>query len=487
MLAHLPILCLVSLLVGALATCGLGLFHQRLAKWVALLTNILFLVLAGWGLKVVMATGPIRYALAGWPPPFGIELVLDPLAAFIVTLIAGISLLVLTYGLRAVEEVSHERVVPFFALALILELGLAGMVLTGDLFNLYVFLEIASLAAYALLSFGGPRAPLAAYRYLLAGAMGGTFYLLGIGYLYFLTGSLNMADIAGQLSALPASPALTVAVLLMVTGFGLKMALFPMHRWLPDAYAYAQPTATALIAPLMTKVSATVLIRFFFFVFAGHEIILNGVITEVIAWLSAAGIVVGAVMAMAQRDLKRMLAYSSVSQIGYIGLGIGMATPLALIGALLHILNHAVMKGTLFLAAGLFERGQAPITVEKLSGLGQKLPSASAAYTVAALAMVGFPPTVGFFSKWYLVWAGIEAHRWVFVVVIIASSLLTAVYLFRTLEMIYLAKGERVASTGPAPWLMNLPTLLLATISLFLGLGSMWLVNHLFAGIVGYV
>jgi len=495
--SQLPILILLPLLIGPLLSVGLGLLQQKLAYTVAILTNVIFVILAVAGFIHIVSGEAIRYSLAGWPPPFGIELLLDPLSSFIIVVIAVISCLVLCYAKKAVPRELEGRTVPFFSLALLLELGLTGMVLTSDLFNLYVFLEIASLAAYALMSVGTSRAPLSAFRYLLVGAMGGTFYLLGLGFLYVLTGSLNMGDVAARLGTVGESPALLVAILLIVSGFGLKMALFPMHNWLPDAYTHASSTATALIAPLMTKVSAYALIRLLFFVCAGSEPILSGTITTGIAWLSAAGVIVGSVMAIAQKNFKRMLAYSSISQISIIGLGIGMATPLALIGAILHILNHALMKSCLFLTSGAIEWQRGGTDLDTLQGIGRSAPSTGAALTIAALAMVGFPPTVGFFSKWYLVSAGLEAEHWVFVAVILGSSLLTAVYMFRVLERVYTrgagwSRGHPPPNPLPSreggiPLSMRVPTLILATAILVVGLGSSWLVTHLLIRVVGYV
>lgn len=505
MTAHLPILILLIPLLGGLLAIGMGLWKKGLSFPIALLANLFMTACSFAALCQVLRQGTVRYALAGWPPPFGIELFVDLLAAFVVTVIASIGTLVLIYGSRSVRHETPGRNAPFFALALILEMGLAGMVLTGDLFNLYVFLEIASLAAYALMSVGNERAPLSALRYLYLGSIGASFYLLGLGFLYVLTGSLNMVDVQSILGTQGVSPALLVSLALIVAGFALKMALFPMHSWLPDAYTYASSTATALIAPLMTKVSAYALIRLLFFVYAGASSQLIQPATEVIAWLSAAGILVGSVMAMAQQDFKRMLAYSSVSQIGYIGLGIGLASPLGLIGAVLHILNHALMKACLFMVAGGIQWRTGKTSLDSMRGIGRRLPWTGACLAVACLAMVGIPPTVGFFSKWYLVWAGMEAGRWSFVVVILGGTLLSAVYLFRVLEIVYarepVGAGPRarpdqghprggaptIEESQEIPWAMRIPVTVMALGILLIGLGSSWLVTHILTKMVAHV
>ena len=508
-LDQIPILIILSPLFGALLVAGLGLWRPRWGYPLAVLASALMAACSGAALCEVLENGVIRYALASWPPPFGIELVVDPLSAFVVTVVAVIGTAVLIYGGPSVKHELPGRTHGFYGLALILLLGLAGMVLTGDLFNLYVFLEISSLAAYALMSIGNRRAPLGALRYLFLGTIGASFYLLGIGFLYVLTGSLNMIDVAALLQSQPASPAVLISVTLIVIGFAFKMALFPMHGWLPDAYTYASSTATALIAPVMTKVSAYAIIRLLFFVYGVSSPDVVGLVTTVIAWLSAAGILVGSVMAMAQRDLKRMLAYSSVSQIAYIGLGIGLATPLGLIGAMLHVLNHALMKATLFMGAGGVQLRTGGTDLENLRGLGRRMPWTGACITLACLAMVGIPPTVGFFSKWYLVWAALDAQHWFFAAVILVGSLMSAVDLFRIIELLYLRKPVGAAPRGrpqldandgqphgvaptqqeydEIPWLMRIPLGLLSLGILGAGFASPWIVTAILLKVVGHV
>jgi multicomponent Na+:H+ antiporter subunit D len=294
-----------------------------------------------------------------------------------------------------------------------------------------------------------------------------------VGFLYFSTGSLNMADVAQRLPALYGSRAIAAAATLILLGLGLKMALFPLHFWLPDAYSYAPSAVAGLIAPIMTKVSAYAMIRMFLTVF--QPVYLTDIlpVATVIGWLAAAGILYGSIMAIAQSDFRRMLAYSSISQIGYIGLGIGLANPLGLIGALLHVLNHAFMKACLFLVAGSirFRTGQSEVS--RFAGLGRKMPWTMAAFTLAALSMVGVPPAAGFFSKWYLLLGSIDARNWVFAATILLSSLLTAVYFFRVLEHVYAAGGEGEKPSGGAaepPRSMLIPTVLLGVGVLVLGL-----------------
>lgn len=476
----LPIGISVLLLAGAVLTVGSGLVRRAFAWPVAFAALVATLIDALLLLQRVVQQGPVRHSLGGWPAPIGIEYVVDGLGAFVVAVIAAIAVIVAVYGREAIRRETPEQEVAFLGMLLTLLLGLTGMVLTGDLFNLYVFFEISALAGYALLAVGSDQAPLASFRYLLLGTAGASFYLLGIGFLYFLTGSLNMADVARLLPPLANNPAVPVALALIVVGIGLKMAMFPLYGWLPDAYTYACSTTTAVIAPVMTKVAAFALLRVLFFVFGVDLVVSVLPAGPLIAWLSAVGIVAASVMALAQRDVRRMLAYSSIAQLGYIGVGIGLANPLALVGAVLHILNHATMKCCLFLVAGSVAQHTGRLTVREYAGLGRLMPWSFASFTLAALAMIGLPPTNGFFSKWYLLLGTIAAGEWVLVAVVVGSSLLTAVYLFRLLERIYtrpLAAGSGTPPVGDVGFALRAPAVALGIAVLVLGLCNAWIVS----------
>lgn len=473
----LPVAVPLIFLGGAILTTAGGLVRKALV-WPLTIAVSFTAVLTGlWQLWVVLQMGPLAHQLGGWVPPIGIEFVVDRLSAFVAAVVVLIAFLVLIYGREAVRRETPEQEVPFFVLVQILLLGLTGMVLTGDLFNLYVFFEISSLAGYALIASGGREAPVAAFRYLLMGSVGASFYLLGVGFLYVLTGSLNLNDVAARLPELLGNPALTVAVAMMVAGLGLKMALFPMHGWLPDSYTYASSTATALIAPIMTKVSAYVMIRVLFFV---CDPALRGQVPigSIVTWLAVAGVIVGSAMAIAQTDVKRMLAYSSISQLAYIGVGIGLGTPFALVGATLHILNHATMKACLFLVTGAVEMQTGRRRIHAYEGLGRLMPWTFFGFTLAALAMIGIPPTAGFFSKLYLVLGGIQAGEWSVVVLVVASSVLTAGYFFRLIEKIYGQPPPPLRATDPGI-LTRAPIVALGIAVLILGICNVWFVGEI--------
>jgi multicomponent Na+:H+ antiporter subunit D len=453
--SQLPILLLLPLLFGAVLAVLVALWRPAAAQVVAVVSTATATALSVVGLVTVVRDGPITHDLGGWPPPFGIEYVLDPLSGYLAVVISVIGLMVTIYPVEAAFDLRPRRGVPVYPLVLLLLTGLMGVVLSGDLFHLFVFLEIYAIATYALVSLGGDRGVFASLRYLLLGTVGSGLYLLGVGFLYFVTGTLNMADMAAALPAIADSPTVLGAMALIVLGLGLKMALFPLHVWLPDAHSYSPPGVAALLAAVQVKAGAYGLVRILFDVFGPAYTGGEGLpVSLALTWFGLAGIVVGSVLAIRQPDIKRMLAYSTVAQLGYIGVGIGLATPLALVGALLHVLNHAVMKSGLFLVAGGIIQQTGLKTISRFSGLGQRMPWVMGGFAVFATSMVGVPPTAGFFSKFYLVWGAIDVGNWVAAIVIVGSSLLTATYFLRLFERIFVVEPteEVVASaTEPEP------------------------------------
>lgn len=446
-----PALPVLVLLGAAVITPLVTLVARRSAYVIALAASAAATGFSVLNLIRVLEEGRVRYLMAGWPPPIGIEYVLDPLSAFVIVVINAVAVTVLVHARLSVraEIFGENRRMPYYALVLLMLCGFNGIVATGDFFNLYVWLEISSLSLYGLIAVGERGSPVAAFRYLIMGAIGASFYLLGVGFVFVMTGSLNMADLAAILPHVRTEPPVVVGLVLMVTGMGLKMALFPLHGWLPDAYTMAPSSASALIAPTGTKVGAYVLIRMLFFVFGAEFAVRTIPVTSFIGWLAAAAVIYGSVMAIAQKELKRMLAFSSVAQVGYIGIGIGLASPLGIIGAVLHVLNHAVMKALLFIVAGSFRLRIGHSRIDRLDvAVRRKMPWTTAAFVVGALSMVGVPPLAGFFSKWYLALGAVQAENWIFLAVILVSSLLNAVYFFRIIERLYMEKAGVDGAAG---------------------------------------
>jgi len=391
---------------------------------------------------------PVRYVVGGFTAPFGIELVVDGLSATMVVLIAFVSLGILGYARRA-----GPRSNTFYATYLLLVAGLTGMSLTGDVFNMYVFLEITGLAAYALVATGeGGESALAALKYLLVGTVGASLFLLGIGYAFVATGTLNMADLATQLAAVGyGSPLVQAAFGLLVVGLFVKVAVFPLHTWQPDAYANAADSVSALISALVSTVAAYALVRIVFTVFTVEFLLANAFARTVLVAAAVVSIVVGSVLAVTQRDLKRMLAYSSISQFGLVVGAVAVVNGTALTGAMIHLVGHGIMKGGLFLTCGLIATATGARTVDDYEGLVERLPVAAGAFAVLALAMVGVPPAVGFVGKWYIALGAVEAAAWPLAVVILASTLLTLAYFARVLERMFFREPTAPAGDLEGP------------------------------------
>ena len=475
-----PVLLPLLLLTGAALAALVGIWSPLGSRVVSVLSIGSVLILSVVGLAAALDGDPIRHELGGWAPPIGVEYVLDPLAGFISVLIASIGFLVVIYPSKPGFGVVVTKGVPLYPLVLLLLGGLQGVAMTGDLFHMFVFLEIYAIASYALVALGGPRATLASLRYLVFGTIGSGFYLLGVGFLYFMTGSLNMADVAERIAPQLGNETVIAALVLIVAGLAIKMALFPLHIWLPEAHSYAPPGVAALLAAVQVKVAAYALIRIMFGVFGIEMVSVDLPVADLLVWFSAAGILFGSILAIAQRDFKRMLAYSTIAQLGYIGVGIGLANPLALVGALLHVVNHAVMKSCLFLiAGGIYERTGLK-DIPSLAGIARRMPITGVAFVIAALSMIGVPPTAGFFSKWYLLQGALEGDRILVAVVIAASSLLTLWYFLRMFETIYSTTDDvhpKVAEAREAGPAVLGPVLVLAVGVLVIGLVNASLVT----------
>lgn len=484
--SHLPAYIALTFVLFSVLIPAFGLWKSELSQPLAVIGSGIAAAFSIFGFLNYLNEGALRYFFGGWEPPIGIEFVYDGLSGFFVLIINVVAFFVLIHSHHITKREFPGKEMPYYALTMLMLLGFNGMVLTGDLFNLYVFLEIASLSGYALIAIGDKPAPFAAFRYLIIGTAGGTLYLLGVGFLYTVTGTLNIIDMSAMLPELFDNNAVFTALILMVVGIGVKAALFPMHGWLPDAYTFASSSSTALIAPIGTKVAAYILFRIVLWLFGVDITDAVAPITTIIGSLAAIGILYGSIMAIAQTEMKRMLAYSSVSQIGYIIMGLSLANPWGFAGALLHVLNHAVMKACLFMISGQMRMKEGHSDITKFDdSYRKKYPWTMAAFTIAAISMVGLPPLAGFFSKWYLVLGTIDNSNWIFLAVILISSLLNAVYFFRILEKVYMmnpSKGQKVATDAvrdEAPLSMMIPTGILALGLIVIGFANAVIVSVL--------
>jgi multicomponent Na+:H+ antiporter subunit D len=344
MLEHAPALLVVLPLVAAPL---IVLLRSNGFAWLAAsAVSYACLVLAVGLVTRVADAGEIRYALGNWPAPWGIEYRVDALSAFVLVAVSLTASLVAPYAQRSIAaEIAADRQYLFYAMYCLCLCGLLGMTITGDAFNLFVFIEISALATYVLVGMG-PRkkALLAAYQYMLMGTVGATFYVIGVGLLYLVTGTLNFADLAERLRTVEDVRPVLAALAFITVGIGLKLALFPLHQWLPNAYAFAPSMAAAFLAATATKVSVYVLLRYYFMVFDPAVLFDRLPTRELFIGLSVAAMITASLVAVFEDDVKRLFAYSSVAQIGYITLGIGLADWAGLTGGLVHLVNHALMR-----------------------------------------------------------------------------------------------------------------------------------------------
>jgi len=454
-LEHLPAL---QVMVPLAAAPLIVLLRHAGFAWALAVAASLFAFGASLALALeVSRAGAISYAMGNWPPPWGIEYRVDALSAFVLVLVSAVGALVAPYARRSVAaELPREQHYLYYAVHCLCLAGLLGMTITGDAFNLFVFMEIASLSMYVLIALGRDRrALLASYQYLILGTIGATFYVIGVGLLYLATGTLNIADLAARLPEAQATRAVLAALAFITVGVSLKLALFPLHLWLPNAYAYAPSAATAFLAATATKVSVYVLLRFYFTVFGAPLVVDALPVPQILTGLSIIAIVSASLVAVWQADLKRLLAYSSVAQIGYITLGIGMATRDGLTAAVVHLFNHGITKGALFLLVGGIALRAGSVDFGRLRGLARTMPLTCLGVTLAGLSLIGVPGTAGFISKWYLVLGAIEAGQAWLAALVVLTSLIAVAYVWRFVEAAYLSEpGSGTAVAGEAPLAM---------------------------------
>ncbi len=402
----------------------------------------------------VLDAGPASYLMGSWPAPYGIELRVDAFSGLLLLTVTGASVLALAGGRDSLDrQIDSGRQPYFYAAWLLVVAGLSGILVSADAFNIFVFMEISSLASYVLIA-GGPdrRALPTVFKYLVMGTIGATFYLIGVGLIYMMTGTLNLADMAVRIHEVADERPILAAAGFITVGLALKAAIFPLHVWLPNAYTYAPHMVTAFLAACSTKVSLYVLLRFDFFVFqenlAGHAFQFAAFLMP----LAILGILVGSSVAMFERNIKRLLAFSSVAQVGYMMLGASLLTAAGLTAGIVHIFNHALAKGAMFLAVASFATFAAGLRLEDLRGIARRMPWTFAAFVIAGLSLIGIPGTAGFVSKWYLIGAAMELGTAgvPLVVIILVSSLMAVVYVWRIVEAACFSNDTgATAVTGP--------------------------------------
>lgn len=470
MVEHLPALQVVLPLMTAplivlLRNATAAWLMTVAVSWISLAISVMLFL-------AVPAEGAISYALGNWPAPWGIAYRIDAASAYVLVLVALIASVVALYSrLSIAAEVDSDRHYLFYAMFVLCLGGLLGMAATADAFNLFVFLEISSLSSYVLISIGRRRRAFhAAFQYLIMGTIGATFYVIGVGLLYLMTGTLNMADMADRLMAVEGQRPVLAALAFITVGLSLKIALFPLHVWLPNAYACAPSVVSAFLAGTATKVSVYVLLRFLFSVF-GARLSLDALhLFDALVGLSIVATVVASLVALFQEDLKRMLAYSSVAQVGYITLGIGLNNADGLTASMMHLFNHGITKVALFMLVGCMFLRLGKTSIDSLAGLGRRMPFTTFGFVMAGFSLIGVPASAGFVTKWYLIMAALERGQWWLALMVVSTSLISALYVWRFVEAAYLREPAGSATRMEAPLSMLIPAWIMVIACSYFGL-----------------
>ncbi len=434
-----------------------------------LLANGVFLtlfVLAATSGRRLIAGGAVLQQFRWMGEDTGIALAVDGFSLFMLMAIALVTLCVGLYSISYMEHYGSKSV--YYALLLMMMTGMNGLVLAADLFQVYLFLEVAAVASYALVAYGLEYDELeASFKYLMLSVVASAAILIAITIIFGLTGGVGFAAVAEGLRALDSRAAVGFCSALFLMGFGLKAALVPFHAWLPDAHPSAPAPISAILSGLLIKVSGVyALTRIFFNVFG-----LTPALSEVVMWTGMVSIVVAAMLAVGQPDMKRMLAYSSISQVGYVVLGIGLGTPLGIAGGLFHLFNHAVAKGLLFLNSGAVQQATGTRDLDQMGGLAKRMPLTAGTSLVGSLSIAGVPPLAGFWSKLLIIMALVQARQGLLAVLAVLASVVTLWYYLILQRKAFFGKlEERWNHVKEAPFWMSAATVLLALIAIGVGI-----------------
>lgn len=459
----------------------IALFGRRSGRFceiVAVASCLTLCFLSVCSLLLFKSSGVIVYRMGGWVPPLGICLVLDGLSVFMLVTINLVLFLIAVYSTSYMAKYTDTW--KFFCLFMLMVSGMNGIILTGDIFNLFVFLEIASIASYALVAFGVEAEQLeASFKYAVMGSVAAAFILLGIAFLYAYTSTLNMADVAQVITKNKSSMLLLLVGVLFIAGFGIKSAVAPFHSWLPDAHSSAPAPISAMLSGVLIKVlGAYSLARIFFNVLGISEPLFAGLMV-----FACASIIIGGLLSVGQWDFKRLLAYSSVSQIGYIVLGLSLATPLGVLGALFHLFNHSIFKSLLFLGAGAVEYATGKRDLRALGGLKERMPVTATTSWIASMSISGIPPFNGFWSKLIIIIACVQADKITCACIAVIGSILTFASLMRVQKFAFFGTlNAGLEKVKEVPAVMRFSMIVLSMVCVFGGILLIPYVSGYFVG-----
>lgn len=414
------VLSLPLIIPFATAVFAFLLRNSPLGRWTSLVGSSVGLVASIALMSTVLHHQVITGQMGNWPAPFGITLVADLLSAVMVLITAITGIAVAIYAIGDIDE-TRERL-GYHALFQVLIAGVTGAFLTGDLFNLYVWFEVMLIASFGLLVLGGSREQIdGGVKYVTLNLISTIMFLTGIGLIYGLTGTLNLADLSGKLDAVENQGLVTVIAMLFMVAFGVKAAVFPLFFWLPASYHTPSFAVSAVFAGLLTKVGVYALIRTFTLLFDGDV----GLTHTILLWVAGFTMVTGVLGAAIQNDFRKILSFHIVSQIGYMIMGLALLTPLALLGAVFYLLHHIIVKANLFLIAGVAKQLTGSTELAKIGGLYRSSPLLAALFLIPAFSLAGFPPLSGFWAKYILVKASLDEELWFLAFVALAVGLMT--------------------------------------------------------------
>jgi len=471
----IPLFVAISLL-GAFIISIIGKKLKWVPDVIGNITTLILLSLSVFAMWTIVTKGTLVYSVGSWELPIGIALVLDGLAAFMLITVNLIAFFVSIYSISYMKRFTSKW--KFYTLFLLMVAGMNGVVVTGDIFNLFVFLEIASVASYALVAFGTERHELeAAFKYTVMSTVGSLFILLGIVFLYSYTSTLNMADMANVLAQKGMSNIVIMVSILFIMGFGLKAALVPFHAWLPDAHPSAPAPISAMLSGVLIKsLGIYTLCRFFY-----NIIGINSSFSSILMILGTLSMVIGVFLAIGQWDFKRLLAYHSISQIGYVILGIGLGTPLGIIGGLFHLFNHSVFKSLLFLNSGAVEYATGTRDLKKMGGLMTKMPVTGTTTLIASMSIAGIPPFNGFWSKLIIIIAAVQANRLGYAFWAVLASILTLASFTKVMKYAFFGElRKKWSEIKEVPFFMKIAMVILALICVVGGVLLIPNINEVF-------
>jgi proton-translocating NADH-quinone oxidoreductase chain N len=440
-----------------------GFISKRIEKYIPIAALIFNLVVSSLLMPKVVKE-PINVLIGGFQPPYCINLVAGPVGILFSALIALVGLLASIYALDYIKEGATQL---YHMLYLLLLTGATGVVLTGDLFNLFVFFEILCISSYALVAYLGDRAGIeSAVKYLIQGSLGSSLILIGIGLLYGRYGTLNMADIARNIDSANSIPVF-VPLVLLITGLGVEAAVFPLNAWLPDAHSSAPSSISAILSGIAIKVGIYAVARVVFTIFGASSIL------QFFAFLGLLTLLIGEISAFSQNNIKRLLAYSSIGQIGLIVFALGMGISDGIAGGLFQLISHAMSKALLFLAVGYMIYRSGSMDISKLEGMGKRMPLTTLAFTIGAFSLVGLPPFIGFPSKFLIIRAALYKQEILFTVLIVFVLLGTVIegaYFFRVVQVLYFKGNSSDLQREEAPVPALIPLFVLMVLIVVVGI-----------------